>query len=196
MSKIQDLNEDIIFKGRTELIFKVIFLGDSAVEKSSLLTKFAKNHFTKCYLLTVGVNILKESIYLEDDNAIINLLIWDIAGQPQFYMLHRPFFNGAEVVVFTFDIAKPSTFFDVNYWFNKIVMQGLGRIPRFLLGIKNNERDERKIILPMALHLSNKINAPYFETCSITGENLDLLFHAIAESIYVYKTPIFSNFQP
>ena len=36
---------DIIFQGRTEAIYKVIVIGDPAVGKTSLLSKFAKNQF-------------------------------------------------------------------------------------------------------------------------------------------------------
>ena len=81
-----------IYKGRTDAIYKVIVIGDPAVGKTSLLTNFATNQFEEKYLPTVGVSILKETIELEDKDAAVNLMFWDIAGQPQFYMLHRPYF--------------------------------------------------------------------------------------------------------
>jgi Ras-related protein Rab-1A len=178
--------DDIVFKGRTESIFKVIFIGDPAVGKTSLLTKFAKNQFEEKYLPTVGVNILKEPIELDKNNKV-NLMFWDVAGQPQFYMLHRPYFNGADGIVLVFDVTRSSTFSNVNNWMNSAMKYGLSHVPRILVGNKIDLEDERKIILPMAEHLSQKIDAPYFETSALTGENVKPIFRKIAELVFKFK---------
>jgi small GTP-binding protein len=177
---------DIVYQGRTEAIYKVIVIGDPAVGKTSLLTKFAKNQFEERYLPTVGVNILKEPINL-DESTIVNLMFWDVAGQPQFYMLHRPYFNGADGVILVFDVTRSSTFSNVNNWWNSAVKYGLSGVPRILIGNKIDLKDERKIILPMAEHLSEKLNAPYFETSALTGENVKMVFDKIAELVYKAK---------
>ena len=178
---------DIVFQGRTESIFKVIVIGDPAVGKTSLLTKFATNQFEEKYLPTVGVNIVKEPITIENKNATINLMFWDVAGQPQFYMLHRPYFNGADAAILVFDITRSSTFSNVNNWWQTCIKYGLSGIPRILIGNKIDLEEERKIILPMAEHLSEKLNAPYFETSALTGENVKMIFQKIGELVYKYK---------
>ena len=179
-------NSDIVFQGRTESIYKVIVIGDPAVGKTSLLSKFATNQFEEKYLPTVGVNILKEVINLEE-KAVVYLMFWDVAGQPQFYMLHRPYFNGADAMILVFDITRSSTFANINNWYSTAVKYGLSGIPRILIGNKIDLKDDRKIILPMAEHLSEKLNAPYFETSALTGENVKLIFHKIAELVYKFK---------
>ncbi|MGQ4873349.1 MAG: GTP-binding protein [Promethearchaeia archaeon] len=63
----------------TEMIFKVIVLGDPGVGKTSLLTQFSSKKFKEQYLPTVGANITKEQVKVGDN--IVNLMIWDIAGQ-------------------------------------------------------------------------------------------------------------------
>ncbi len=187
MSDQERKEGEIVFKGRTEAIYKVIVIGDPAVGKTSLLTKFAKNKFEEKYLPTVGTNIMKEPIELEGTNVTVNLMFWDIAGQPQFYMLHRPYFNGADGVFLVFDITRSSTFSNVNNWYSAAVKYGLSGIPRLLIGNKVDLKEERKIILPMAEHLSEKLNAPYFETSARTGENVKVIFHKIAELVYKSK---------
>ena len=177
----------LYFEGRTESIYKVIVIGDPSVGKTSLLTKFAKNKFEEVYLPTVGVNIVKEPIELKENNAIINLMFWEVAGQPQFYMLHRPYFNGADGMILVFDITRSSTFSNINNWYNSAVKYGLSGIPRILIGNKVDLKDERKIILPMAEHLSEKLNAPYFETSALTGETVKEMFQKIAELVFKYK---------
>jgi len=180
-------NSDIVFQGRTESIFKVIVIGDPAVGKTSLLKRFVTKQFVENYLPTVGVNIVKEPIQLAKQNATVNLMFWDIAGQPQFYMLHRPYFNGADAMILVFDITRSSTFSNVNEWFNTAKKYGLGGLPRILIGNKIDLKEERKIILPMAEHLSEKLNAPYFETSALSGKNVKTIFHKIAELVYESK---------
>ena len=116
MSDLERKEGTIAFTGRTESIYKVIVIGDPAVGKVDLLTKFATNKFEEKYLSTVGVQILKVTIELDDINATVTLMIWNIAGQPQFYMLHRPYFNGADGMLLIFDITRSSTFSNVNNW--------------------------------------------------------------------------------
>ena len=45
MSNNEKKEGGIIFKGKTEAIYKVIVIGDPAVGKTSLLTNFATNQF-------------------------------------------------------------------------------------------------------------------------------------------------------
>ena len=184
MSNNEREEGEIIFKGKTDAIYKVIVIGDPSVGKTELLTKFATNQFEEKYLPTIGVSILKEPIELEDVDATVNLMFWNIAGQPQFYMLHRPYYNGADGIILVFDTTRSSTFSNINNWYSSAVKYGLSGIPRILVGNKIDLKDERKIILPMAEHLSEKLNAPYFETSALTGENIKVVFQRIAELIY------------
>ena len=187
MSNNEKKEGDLIFKGKTETIYKVIVIGDPAVGKTSLLTNFASDKFEEKYLPTVGVSILKKPIELEDKDTTVNLLFWDIAGQPQFYMLQRPYFNGADGMLLVFDMTRTSTFSNINNWYSAAVKNGLSGIPRILIGNKVDLKEERKIILPMAEHLSEKLNAPYFETSALTGDNVKVVFHKIAELVYKSK---------
>ena len=139
---------------------------------------------------TVGVNIVKEQVILEDqgEEILINLMLWDIAGQPQFYMLHKPYFNGADGTLMVFDITRSSTFSNVNNWWNTCVKYGLSGISRLIIGNKIDLKGERKITGPHAQHLSEKLNAPYYETSAKEGENVKKVFQKIAELVYHSKT--------
>ncbi|UCD02045.1 MAG: GTP-binding protein [Promethearchaeota archaeon] len=174
----------LVFHERTEMIFKIIVIGDPSVGKTSLLTNFCGDKFEYEYIPTVGVNITKEPVTIKDDmgkDITVNLMIWDIAGQPQFYMLHRPYFNGADGMILVYDITRSSSFSNINNWYSTSIKYGLSGIPRILIGNKLDLKDERKIILPMAEHLSDKIDAPFFETSALTGENVPTIFQKIAE---------------
>ena len=187
MSNNERKKEDLVFTGKTDKIYKVIVLGDPAVGKTDLLKNFATNQFEEKYLPTVGVSILKVPIELEEHDVIVNLMFWDIAGQPQFYMLHRPYYNGADGIILVYDVTRSSTFSNINNWYSSAVKYGLSGVPRILIGNKVHLKEERKIILPMAEHLSEKLGAPYYETSTLTGQNVKEVFHKIAEMVYSSK---------
>ncbi|MHA2390889.1 MAG: Rab family GTPase [Promethearchaeota archaeon] len=190
MTEKKNSDEDLVFHERTDMIYKIIVIGDPSVGKTSLLTNFCGDKFTYEYVPTVGVNITKEKVTVKNDmgkDTDISLMIWDIAGQPQFYMLHRPYFNGADGMMLVYDITRSSSFSNINNWYSTAVKYGLSGIPRLLIGNKIDLKDEKKIILPMAEHLSQKLNAPFFESSALSGENVSEIFHKIAELTLLSK---------
>ncbi len=189
-ANIIDDKEKIIFKGKTELITKIIVIGDPAVGKTSLLTKFTSNKFEKKYLPTVGVNIVKEPVEVQDrkgKNALVNIMFWDIAGQPQFYMLHKPYFKGADAMILVFDVTRSSTFSNVKNWHNTAIKYGLSGIPKILIANKIDLEKKIKIIVPMIQHLADELNCPYFETSALTGKNVKPLFESLARKLLEFK---------
>jgi len=68
------------------------------------------------------------------------------------------------------------------------VKYGLSGIPRLLVGNKTDLKDDRKIILPMANHLSEELNAPYFETSALSGDGVNDIFDKIANLVFIYRT--------
>lgn len=182
--------DKLVFHERSEMIYKVIVIGDPAVGKTSLLTNFCGDKYNSEYIPTVGVNITKQKVTVKNDmgkDTDIFLMIWDVAGQPQFYMLHRPYFNGADGMILVYDVTRSSSFSNVNNWYSTAVKYGLSGVPRVLIGNKIDLKDEKKIIIPMAEHLSQKLNAPFFETSALTGENVAEMFIKIGELTLLSK---------
>ena len=169
-----------------EDIFKVIVIGDPDTGKTEFLDRFAYSEDR--YLDTVGVSIYKHAVTLGEHRKTY-LMFWDISGQSQFNMLHRPYFSDADGIILVFDITRLSTFSNINNWWNSCVKYGLESIPRVLVGIlkEKNSENERKILLSMANHLSTKLNAPYFESTLDKGENIDLILKSITKLILERK---------
>ena len=66
-------------------LFRVCLLGDAAVGKTSLLTRFCDNYFKENYNNTIGVDF--RVVTLKYNNIISKLHIWDTAGQERFRSL-------------------------------------------------------------------------------------------------------------
>jgi len=59
-------------------LFSIIIIGDTAVGKSSLMTKFADNKYSESYKPTIGIDFKTKKI--EIDGKLIKLQVWDTAG--------------------------------------------------------------------------------------------------------------------
>ncbi len=184
--------EEYFYKEREpgEIIYKVIVIGDPAVGKTSLIRKFVKKQFEKDYLPTVGVSISKEVIEMEIEGkkVIINLLLWDLAGQPQFYLLHKVYYNGANGVILGFDLTRTHTYSNLKNWHKELVKDGLIDLLMLLVGNKSDLKDERKVGMAHIDHMKEFLNiTDYIETSALTGQNVGTLFKTIAKRIYESK---------
>lgn len=189
LSKKENEKDEYYYQEREpgDIIYKVIVIGDPAIGKTSLIRKFVKNQFEKDYLPTVGVSISKESIEMEIEGkkVIINLLLWDLAGQPQFYLLHKVYYNGANGVILGFDLTRTHTYSNLKNWHKELVKDGLIDLPMVLVGNKSDLKEERKVGMAHINHMQESLNIPdYVETSAMTGQNVGTLFKTIAKRIY------------
>ena len=58
---------------------RVLFIGDSAVGKTNIITRFKYNTFEYSYLATIGLDFVIKNLKIRDKNIKFN--IWDTAGQ-------------------------------------------------------------------------------------------------------------------
>jgi len=64
---------------RIDYVFKVVLIGDSAVGKSQLLARFARNEFNLDSKATIGVEFQTRTLNI--DKRTVKAQIWDTAGQ-------------------------------------------------------------------------------------------------------------------
>ena len=65
--------------------YKLVFLGDQSVGKTSIITRFMYDNFDRHYQATIGIDFLSKTMYLED--RTVRLQMWDTAGQERFRSL-------------------------------------------------------------------------------------------------------------
>ena len=64
---------------RIDYVFKVVLIGDSAVGKSQILARFARNEFSLDSKATIGVEFQTRTLVIEHKS--VKAQIWDTAGQ-------------------------------------------------------------------------------------------------------------------
>ncbi|GAA0164491.1 small GTPase [Lithospermum erythrorhizon] len=64
---------------RIDYVFKVVLIGDSAVGKSQILARFARNDFSLDSKATIGVEFQTRTLVIQHKS--VKAQIWDTAGQ-------------------------------------------------------------------------------------------------------------------
>lgn len=68
---------------KIDYVYKVVVIGDSAVGKTQILSRFAKNEFCFDSKSTIGVEFQTRTVTIK--SKIIKAQIWDTAGQERYY---------------------------------------------------------------------------------------------------------------
>merc|ERR1719197_1910458 len=98
--------------------YKLVFLGEQAVGKTSVITRFMYDTFDNNYQATIGIDFLSKTMYLED--RTVRLQLWDTAGQERFRSLIPSYIRDSTVAVVVYDITNASSFQQVNKWIDDV----------------------------------------------------------------------------
>ncbi|KAL0368628.1 UNVERIFIED_CONTAM: Ras-related protein RABA5c [Sesamum calycinum] len=101
-----------------EYLFKIVIIGDSAVGKSNLLSRYARNEFNMHSKATIGVEFQTQS--LEIDGKEVKAQIWDTAGQERFRAVTSAYYRGAFGALVVYDISRRSTFESIPRWLDEL----------------------------------------------------------------------------
>ena len=87
---------------------KVCMIGDFAVGKTSLVSRFVHSTFDERYLTTVGVKIDTKKVSLPSGDDI-KLVLWDIAGKSAFARIDTSYLRDASAYLLVVDGTRPAT---------------------------------------------------------------------------------------
>ncbi len=164
-------------------IAKIIFAGDPSVGKTSIITRLKKKGDIKNVEKTKGICI--ESMAVNND---LEIVFWDFSGQVHFRDIVIPFFDGANVAIFVFDLSNSETLYSlINQWKNYLVKYAKDA-PVLIVGNKKDIKSLNDDVIEEAIEtLKKEINViGYIETSALTNENLEKLYWKIVELAYEY----------
>jgi len=163
--------------------FKLVVVGDPGVGKTSIILRFTDNAFLRTYIPTLGVNIT-EKIF-DDTEKVLEVIIWDIAGQNKFQTMRRHFYQGSEAILLIFDLSNRSSFESIKNWYEDVMknMEKHHHQIGYIFGNKSDLTEVRKVKLVEALALAKELNLKYIETSALTGRNIEYTFYDIADSV-------------
>jgi small GTP-binding protein len=164
-----------------DYIIKVCLLGEANVGKTSLVYRFIENKFRENYKSTLGVNLLKKDMVI-DEYGNVSAQIWDLGGQESFKSLRKLYLEGANGALVIFDRTKRKTFEKLNDWIESF-KDSRGLQPMVLIGNKSDLTDHIKIDDKEAGEYAKKYQMDPIMTSAKTGENVEGAFIKLIKSI-------------
>lgn len=121
--------------------FKLVFLGEQSVGKTSLITRFMYDTFDNTYQATIGIDFLSKTMYLED--RTVRLQLWDTAGQERFRSLIPSYIRDSSVAVVVYDITNRASFQNTSKWVDDVRAERGNDVIIVLVGNKTDLSDKR-----------------------------------------------------
>ncbi|CAM4683471.1 unnamed protein product [Lepidochelys kempii] len=98
-----------------EHVFKVVFVGNSGVGKSSFIHRFCYDRFMAKISATIGsIDYQVKSLMV--DNTGVALQLWDTAGQERFRSITKQYFRKVDGIFVMYDITTECSFVAVWNW--------------------------------------------------------------------------------
>jgi Ras-related protein Rab-6A len=160
---------------------KIILIGDIAVGKTSIISRYVNNSFEENYQCTIQAE-QQTKIVKEDENTYVKLIIWDTVGQEKFRSLTRQYYNGCQGAIIVFDLTNKKSFDYIQNWIEEIKNYGDENAIVMIIGNKSDLTAEREI---SQSDIKNKLNGEYFyfEVSAKNGNNISMAFDKMKKLI-------------
>jgi Ras-related protein Rab-6A len=161
--------------------YKLVFLGDQSVGKTSIITRFMYDKFDNTYQATIGIDFLSKTMYLED--RTVRLQLWDTAGQERFRSLIPSYIRDSSVAVVVYDVTNRQSFLNTLRWIEEVRNERGSDVIIVLVGNKTDLVDKRQVSIEEGDSKSRDLGVIFIETSAKAGFNIKALFRKIAAAL-------------
>jgi small GTP-binding protein len=172
--------------GPSNVIKKIIVVGDTGVGKKTIVSKIAP--FIRDLMLyteKIGTAVTKYKLNYKTPSLDVDMMIivWDVTGKPEYQHLYESYYRGAEGAVVMCDAANLQSIENVPLWI-KVVIDFCGMVPLVVVVNKIDKVNDlkRKAIDKQLRALIHKYDPPLFYTArDMSFEKLKLPFYTLAD---------------
>ncbi len=158
---------------------KICMLGAFAVGKTSLVERFVKSLFNARYQTSLGVKIDKKPLAI--DGRLLELILWDLAGEDEFVSLRLPYLRGAAGLLLVVDGTRPETL-DTALALRDKALTEIGEVP-FAFLINKADLTEGWLIDPRDIDRLVARGWTVLETSAKTGRGVEEAFIALGKEM-------------
>ncbi len=161
--------------------FKVCLMGDPGVGKTSLIRRYVYGVFSDKYLKTIGTNIYKKEISVDNHDAV--LMIWDIMGEETFrQILKTSYFYGSDALMAVGDITRKETIESLTEWIDAAEGVIEKKVP--IIMVANKSDLEWAVEEEYLEEISKAVGAiGYIITSAKTGEHVNEAFETLTRKL-------------
>ncbi|KAF3699347.1 Ras-related protein Rab-6B [Channa argus] len=153
--------------------FKLVFLGEQSVGKTSLITRFMYDSFDNTYQATIGIDFLSKTMYLEDRTE-------------RFRSLIPSYIRDSTVAVVVYDITNVNSFQQTCKWIDDVRTERGSDVIIMLVGNKTDLEEKRQITIEEGEQRAKELNVMFIETSAKTGCNVKQV-RLTLDLVYTHK---------
>mmetsp|Transcript_7155 Transcript_7155/g.12796 ORF Transcript_7155/g.12796 Transcript_7155/m.12796 type:complete len:224 (-) Transcript_7155:13-684(-) len=162
--------------------YKVVFLGDEAAGKTSLVRRYMYGTFEDSIQATIGMDFQSKTVYLENGRSV-RLQLWDTAGQERFRSLIPSYIRDAAAAVVVYDVTKRDSFSGTRKWLDDVRSERGEDAVLALVGNKIDLAEDRQVSTEEGMEQAKELGVMFLETSAKQGENVGPLFQQLAAAL-------------
>ncbi|CAF1167477.1 unnamed protein product, partial [Didymodactylos carnosus] len=157
-----------------ERMYRIVFCGDTAVGKSTLLMRICKGKFISNMNSTLGVDVQIKQLEIDGTRAALQL--WDTG---KFRSVAKSYFRRCDGVFLVYDCTYERSFLNVREWINMISEVTTKTVSVMIVGNKIDLRDEARsegrtvVEYEDGMRLMKEYGVLFIETSAKDGTNSD-----------------------
>ena len=121
---------------------------------------------------------------VEVAESSIKLQIWDTAGQEKFKAISKSYYQNAIGIIGVFDLTRIDTFNHIESWVSEAAGVAKPNAVVAIVGNKSDMEENRQVTLSEVASFCAEHEYLHFETSSLTGSNVELVFQKMARKIH------------
>ncbi|XP_007935263.1 EF-hand calcium-binding domain-containing protein 4B [Orycteropus afer afer] len=164
------LSEEETSSSAPDRLFKIVFVGNSSVGKTSFLRQFCEDRFSPGMTATVGIDYRVKMVNVDDSQVALQL--WDTAGQERYRCITQQFFRKADGVIVMYDLTAKQSFLSVRQWLSSVEEAVGDCIPVLLLGNKIDNEKEREVPRGLGEQLAKEHSLIFYECSAYSSHNV------------------------
>jgi small GTP-binding protein len=165
------------------LLVKCAIIGDTGVGKTSIVTQYISQHFSRDFTPTIGIEF-QTNTHKANNGSIVKFQIWDTGGDLRYRQVLNSFIKDSLILILVYDRNDRDTFDRMEYWIKMSYESQLkkGGIP--LLMIVANKSDTKGVVSDKeGEHFALVHGAKFAKVSAISKQSVNNLFTIITEEL-------------
>lgn len=176
--------------------YKVVFVGDTGVGKTSIIKRMLNYDFNANEESTIGAAFDKSLSRIIDGNSI-NLNIWDTAGQERYHSFVNYYMHNASIAIVVCSVDDPDSQQNVKTWINR-VQDNIGLGLENIIVVLNkadlkNESEESDFTPPSEVKFLETSAKNGYGISDLTGEIFYLASLQIQNENEIFSNVVIGN---
>ena len=162
---------------------QIIMVGESGVGKTSLIRRYTNNIFNTNHLETIGIEFFNKEERINDQ--IIQIKLWDTAGQEIFHSLTKNFYRKADGIIIVYDITNKESFDRIQDWVKSVSdnTDTYKEIQMIIVGNKIDLGENREVSKEEGMKIGKYFEIDFFEASAKNDEGVRNFMIKIIEDI-------------